>query len=131
MQAELEALRPQLIEKAEETEKLMADVEHERKTVVEPKAAAVAAEEKAAMEKAEAARLIKEECEEDLGRAIPILEGALEALKTLKPADISLVKSMKNPPEGVKLVLESVCVMMNVSAKRIPDPSGSGKMVSC
>ena len=32
------------------------------------------------------------------------MEAALSALDTLKPADITLVKSMKNPPPGVRLV---------------------------
>jgi dynein heavy chain len=32
------------------------------------------------------------------------LEAALQALDTLKPADITIVKSMKHPPAGVKMV---------------------------
>ena len=36
---------------------------------------------------------------------------------------------MKNPPPGVKLVMAAVCVMMEIKPDRIPDPSGSGKMV--
>lgn len=36
---------------------------------------------------------------------------------------------MKNPPYGVKLVLEAVCVMLNQKPERKPDPSGSGRMI--
>lgn len=45
----------------------------------------------------------------DLKEAIPILKGAEAALKTLKPADIAIVKKMLSPPDGVKLVMEAVC----------------------
>ena len=44
---------------------------------------------------AAAAQGIKEECESDLAEAIPALEAAINALDTLKPADITEVKSMK------------------------------------
>ena len=36
--------------------------------------------------------------------------------------------SLQNPPAGVKLVMEAVCVMRSVKPERKPDPS-SGKMV--
>lgn len=44
------------------------------------------------------------------------------ALNILKPADITLVKSMKNPPLGVKIVMAAVCVMLNVAPDRVNDP---------
>lgn len=65
-----------------------------------------------ANEAAAAAQAIKDDCESDLAEAIPALEAAVEALDTLKPADITLVKSMKNPPAGVKLVMEAVSILM-------------------
>ena len=52
-----------------------------------------------------------DECDADLAEAMPILESALSALNTLTPNDITLVKSMKNPPPGVKLVMEAVCIV--------------------
>ena len=57
---------------------------------------------------------------------MPALEAALAALDTLNPPDISLVKSMQNPPGPVKLVMESICVMKGTKPDRKPDPSGSG-----
>lgn len=57
---------------------------------------------------------------------MPALEAALAALDTLNPADISLVKSMQNPPGPVKLVMESICVMKGLKPERKPDSSGSG-----
>ncbi|GIX90740.1 dynein heavy chain 7, axonemal [Caerostris extrusa] len=39
----------------------------------------------------------------DLAHAVPILEAAIQALNILTPADITVVKSMKSPPAGVKI----------------------------
>ena len=55
----------------------------------------VAADEAVANEAAAASQAIKDECEGDLKEAIPALEAALAALNTLKPQDITIVKSMK------------------------------------
>jgi len=55
----------------------------------------IAGDEVAANQHAAAAQSIKEECESDLAEAIPALEAAINALDTLKPADITEVKSMK------------------------------------
>lgn len=69
----------------------------------------------------------QDECEGDLAEAMPALEAALSALDTLKPADITVVKSMQNPPGPVKLVMESICVMKGIRPERKPDPGGSGE----
>lgn len=37
------------------------------------------------------------------------------------------MKSMKTPPEPVKLVMEAICVLKGIKPARVPDPSGSGK----
>ena len=55
----------------------------------------VAADEAVANEAAAKAQNIKEDCESDLAEAIPALESALAALDTLKPSDITLVKTKK------------------------------------
>lgn len=85
----------------------------------------VGADEALANEAAAAAQAIKDDCESDLAEAVPALEAALNALNTLKPADITLVKSMKNPPAGVKLVMEAVCVMKGIKGDRKMDANGT------
>ena len=45
--------------------------------------------------------------QEMLAEAIPALNNALTALDTIKPADIKLVQSFKNPPAAIKLVMEA------------------------
>ena len=41
--------------------------------------------------------------------------------------DITVVKTMKSPPAGVKIVMEAICILKGVKPDRIPDPSGSGE----
>lgn len=83
------------------------------------------ADEALANEAAACAQAIKDDCESDLAEAVPALEAALDALNTLKPADITLVKSMKNPPAGVKLVMEAVCVMKGIKGDRKMDANSA------
>lgn len=127
MQQELTDLQPELIKTSAETEKLMVKIEQDT-VEVEAKKEVVAADEAVANEAAAAAQAIKDECESDLAEAIPALEAAISALNTLKPADITIVKSMKNPPSAVKLVMESVCVMMGIKPEKKVDKD-SGKQV--
>ncbi|KOB78676.1 hypothetical protein OBRU01_02040 [Operophtera brumata] len=108
MQQQLINLQPLLVETSDKTEKLMIKIEQDT-VVVEKQKEIVGADEALANEAAAAAQAIKDDCESDLAEAVPALEAALNALNTLKPADITLVKSMKNPPSGVKLVMEAVC----------------------
>ncbi|KAJ1562107.1 Dynein heavy chain 7, axonemal, partial [Cladochytrium tenue] len=128
MQHDLSDLQPQLKKTSEETSEMLVKIAKESKEV-EATRTIVAAEEAVASEKAEQATAIKTECENDLATALPLLNAALAALDTLKKNDIDLVKSMKNPPDGVKLVMEAVCVMKDIKPEKIPDPSGSGRMV--
>ncbi|XP_032391908.1 dynein heavy chain 3, axonemal isoform X1 [Etheostoma spectabile] len=128
MQEELTALQPELIQTSAETDKMMVKIEAET-VEVDAKKELVSADEKVANDAAAAAQAIKEECEGDLAEAMPALEAALSALDTLKPADITVVKSMQNPPGLVKLVMESICIMKGIKPERKPDPGGSGKMI--
>ncbi|KAI4817446.1 hypothetical protein KUCAC02_010847 [Chaenocephalus aceratus] len=128
MQLELTALQPELIKTSAETDQMMVKIEGET-VEVDAKKELVSADEKVANDAAAAAQGIKEECEGDLAEAMPALEAALSALDTLKPSDITLIKSMQNPPGLVKLVMESICIMKGIKPERKPDPSGSGKMV--
>nr|XP_014091747.2 dynein heavy chain 12, axonemal isoform X1 [Bactrocera oleae] len=128
MQKELNALQPQLVALAEKSRQMLIEINKE--TIAASAAAEqVKKDEVVAAVQAEAAQALKDECEKDLAQAIPVLEEAIQALNTLKPADITLVKSMKNPPPVIKLVMAAVCVIKGVPAERIPDPS-TGKMVN-
>ena len=123
MQKQLQELQPQLVKTSEETEKLMVKIEQET-VEVEAKKELVAADEAIMNEAAATSQSIKDDCENDLAEAIPALEASKEALNTIKPSDITLVKSMKNPPVAVKFVLEAVCVMKGIKPERKPDAAG-------
>ncbi|VVD03486.1 unnamed protein product [Leptidea sinapis] len=126
MQRDLNALKPQLIVMAAKSTKMMEEIAKE--TAIADKAAAqVREDQKVANVQAAAAQELKKDCEADLALALPILEDAIAALNTLKPADITIVKSMKNPPATVKLVMAAVCVMKGIPPDKIPDPDNPGK----
>ena len=129
MQDELTALKPELIKTVAETEELMAKVQKEKAEVVEPKKAAVDIEVAEAAKKGDEAGAVKKECEDLLAEAIPALNAAIAALDTIKTADIKLVQSFKNPPAAVKLVMEAVCVALDVKPAKVPDPAGTGKKI--
>ncbi|KAJ3313775.1 Dynein heavy chain 7, axonemal [Boothiomyces sp. JEL0838] len=128
MQIDLTNLQPQLKKTSEETVAMLVKIEKES-VDVEATRKTVSADEAVAASKAAQSEAMKKECENDLAEAIPLLNAALNALDTLKKTDIDLVKSMKNPPAGVKLVMESICVMKDIKPDKIPDPTGSGKMI--
>ena len=42
---------------------------------------------------------------------MPAMNAAINALKTLEQKDITIVKNFTNPPYGVKIVMEAVCIL--------------------
>ncbi|ELV12158.1 Dynein heavy chain 12, axonemal [Tupaia chinensis] len=129
MQSELVQLQPKLEEAKIENAHMMQIIEIES-AEVEAKRKFVKLDEEIASGKADEAQALKNECESDLAEAIPALEAALSALDTLKATDITIVKSMKNPPSGVKLVMAAICVMKDIKPEKISDPSGTGGKVT-
>ncbi|XP_055681851.1 dynein axonemal heavy chain 7 [Lutzomyia longipalpis] len=71
-------------------------------------------------EKANAVTKIKEEISSRLGEVLPDVEAATDSLTTLTPADILIVKSMKNPPAAVKVVLEGICILRDIKPDKVP-----------
>ena len=47
----------------------------------------------------------------------------MASLKNLTRNDIVEVKSLRNPPEGVKLVMEACCIMFQQQPKMVADPN--------
>ncbi|XP_078041170.1 dynein heavy chain 3, axonemal [Augochlora pura] len=127
MKVELQELQPKLMAQSDLSNKLMIKIEQDTINI-EARKEVVAAEEALANEAAAAAQAIKDDCEGDLAEATPALEAALAALDTLKPADITIVRSMKSPPAGVRLVMEAVCVLKGVKPEKVTD-SATGQTV--
>ncbi len=128
MQTQLEELQPKLVEAANDTDALLTQITSDTKQVNENRAI-VEYEEKLCREQEEEASKLKGDCEKDLSEALPALEAAVIALQSLSKSDIVEVKSMKEPPHAVKLVLEAVCLMMAVKPVKVKDPNGGMKKV--
>jgi dynein heavy chain len=110
MQAALETLQPALVEAAAKVSETMKKVEAESAEAAEVEKV-VMADEAVANEQAQVAQGIKDDCDANLAEAMPLLNAALAALNTLTTADIAVVKTMKSPPKGVRLVMEAVCIL--------------------
>jgi dynein heavy chain len=64
----------------------------------------------------------KNSCEADLAEAIPALEAAERALKSLKKDDITEMKAMKKPSQAIKMTMAAVSIMMDVKPdKKVKD----------
>lgn len=72
-----------------------------------------------AEEKVAAASEIASTCAAMMAEAMPLVNAAQAALNTLTSADITIVKTMKNPPIGVKVVMEAVCILKNLPPKKV------------
>lgn len=125
MQEKLEVMEPQL--------KIQADIVAVQVTQVEgafaeaeEKRSYVKLDEQHAMEQASIANEIAENCGAIMAEALPLVQAAEAALNTLTQADISIIRTMKNPPTVVKVVMEAVCIIKDVKPDKVPAPSGIG-----
>lgn len=84
------------------------------KIVANEQSVIVEAEAKKCNEQATEAIFLKNSCEHDLVEAIPALEAAERALKSLKREDITEMKAMKKPSQAIKMTMAAVSVMMEV-----------------
>ncbi|KAL3318377.1 Dynein heavy chain 1, axonemal [Cichlidogyrus casuarinus] len=119
LQEELELMRPELERAVEESKVTMEEIARDSK-IAEETASVVGKEEEAASKKAKECQAIKDDAQHDLDEALPALEASLEALNALNKNDIVEVRAMMRPPEGVRLVMETVCIMFDVKPKKVP-----------
>eukprot|EP01083_Nonionella_stella_P245320 852816_1 len=111
LQDELTKLAPQLVVKQKEATELLAKIAVDQaeadkvKAKVEAEAAVVA-------KQAEETKIVQQDAQGDLDRALPALDAASSALNSLNKSDISEVKGMAKPPAGVVMVLEAVMILL-------------------
>ncbi|MGH0152118.1 UNVERIFIED_CONTAM: hypothetical protein FKN15_029859 [Acipenser sinensis] len=123
MQEELRELKPLLMERSKETAELLTVIADET-LEVEVVKREVEADEATANRAAQEAKAIKEECEQKLSIAMPALNAAITALDTLKASDITLLKTMQNPPSGVRITLAAICILKGIKPEKKVDPNG-------
>ncbi|XP_029358997.1 dynein heavy chain 1, axonemal [Echeneis naucrates] len=127
MQEELETMRPLLEKAARDTEVTMETIKKDT-VVAEDTRKSVQAEEEKASEKARFAGAIAADAQKDLDEALPALDSALTSLKSLNKNDVTEVRAMQRPPQGVKLVIEAVCIMKGIKPKKVPGPQAGTKI---
>ncbi|KAE9554264.1 hypothetical protein FO519_002498 [Halicephalobus sp. NKZ332] len=124
LQQELLRLQPELVRTSLETTVLMSQIE--RETIeIENAREVVAANEFKANEAATKAQSLKADCEQQVAEAIPALETAIDALQILNQSDISTLKTMRFPPQGVRMCMEAVCILLNEKPIKTADPLGN------
>eukprot|EP00062_Callorhinchus_milii_P022724 gi/632980863/ref/XP_007907272.1/ PREDICTED: dynein heavy chain 3, axonemal-like [Callorhinchus milii] len=123
MQRELTELKPLLMERSRETEELVKIIADETQEVEVVKRL-VETDEATANKAAQEARAIKVECEQKLSVAMPALNAAIAALDTLKASDITLLKTMQNPPSGIRLTLTAICILKGIKPEKKIDGNG-------
>jgi len=128
-------LQQMLVEKKPVLEKTQKEVSEMMVVITKDKAEAeevskaVAAEEAAAALKAEETQAIKDDAQRDLDEALPALDQAVECLKKLKKEHIQEVKALPNPPSGVRLACEGVCIMFQLKPVKKNDPNNPSKKI--
>lgn len=122
MQGDLEELKPQLKEAQEVTEDKMKVVTVE-KEVADKIKEKVSVEREDAQVIADQVKVIKDDCEKELNEALPILRSSEEALKCIEKKDIAILKKLPKPPDGAKMVLETVCILMGKQPESKMDPT--------
>ncbi|KAF6774187.1 hypothetical protein AHF37_07990 [Paragonimus kellicotti] len=115
---ELEVMKPELEKAVEESKVTMEEIARDSKIAEETKKV-VAHEEQQALKKARECETIRDDAQRDLDEAMPALFESLEALKSLNKNDITEVRAMMRPPEGVRLVMETVCIMKEIKPKKV------------
>ena len=126
MKLELVELGPVIAKTTEEVEAMIEVIKVDTAKADETKAQ-VLAQEEAANAKAAEAQAIADDAQADLDKALPALDQALNSLKLLTKADIVEVKAMRNPPAGVRLVMEVVCIIFGQKPKMVEDKSPGAK----
>merc|ERR1711988_472741 len=54
-----------------------------------------------------------------LDQQMPALAAVVDAISNIDKADITELKAMNNPPRGVKIVMETICILLRVPPVRV------------
>merc|ERR1719387_1339582 len=106
----------------------MVQITKDKKSADETKTV-VQKEEAAANAKAAITKEIADDAQRDLDEALPALDEAVKCLNKLKKDHINEVKNLGNPPAGVRLCMEAVCIMFEVKPVKIKDPNDQQKKI--
>jgi dynein heavy chain len=117
MQEYLEDLQPKLKAATIATDALLIRITADR-VVANEKSVVVEADAAVCNEQATQAKALKDTCEAELGKALPALKSAEQALKSLDKSDIVEMKVMKKPSAAIKMTMAAICILFKVKPDR-------------
>ncbi|CAB3221174.1 unnamed protein product [Arctia plantaginis] len=129
LQIELAELKPMMEKAAEETRKVIEQIAIDT-AIAEEARVKVEKEQAIAEVMATETTAMAEDAMRDLEEAMPALRAAEQALQELNRNDIVEVKAMKKPPQGVVLVIESLCVVFDIKPIKEPGASFGEKILN-
>lgn len=113
---------------AKEAETLLKSIS-ENTAIAEKEKAKVAVIVANVTAKASEIKTVKDDAEKDLAAAKPALDAALAALNSITPKDISGLKALKNPPDVVKRIFDTVLMLRHFPVDPIVYHDVKGSMV--
>lgn len=117
MQVSIDALEPQCKIAAEKVAKQVSDVQTAQEGVDEQREV-VKKDELTVSDQSAIANDLSEHCKNIMEDVLPQMKAAEEALSTLTPADLASVRTMKNPPMPVKVVMEAICILRDIKPEK-------------
>lgn len=118
MQKQIEELEPQMRTASERVTKSSAEVQSALE-VAEEQREQVKQDESIATEHSATATELFDSCASIMADAMPLIHEAEAVLNALTPADIAAVKTMKNPPVSVKIVMEAICILKDIKPDKV------------
>ncbi|XP_063217340.1 dynein axonemal heavy chain 1-like [Bacillus rossius redtenbacheri] len=125
MQESLNKMRPELEQAVHDTEDRSVRIQKEKEDA-ELLRKGIEKEEAQAQIQTKRTEALADDAQRDLDAALPALADALASVRSLDKKDIAEVRSMARPPVGVRLVLESVCILKGIPPMRSMDMSSKG-----
>jgi len=122
-QKQLEEKAPYLQEMNKNVEELIIKVNIQISEVIEPKKKIVMEEEQLATVQAQEAEQLLSDCTQELAKFTPKLKEAQNKMDALTSKEINELKSYKNPPKLVKVVLEAVAILREFPVVNVPKES--------
>lgn len=117
MQESIDALEPECKVAAEKVAKQVSDVQTAQEQVDEQREF-VKKDELTVSDQMAQANDLSEHCKNIMEDVLPQMKEAEEALSTLTPADLASVRTMKNPPLPVKIVMETICILRDIKPEK-------------
>ncbi|EGR32288.1 hypothetical protein IMG5_089580 [Ichthyophthirius multifiliis] len=126
MQRDLEELQPQLVVKTEQNQQMLIYLQQKQKEADE-KMEICELEEKECNAQRNISNALKQECEQELQKVLPLSAIAAKSLDNISKNDMTTLKSFTKPPEAVAIIMEGLCYAFDEDqfVKLVPVVPGS------